>query len=77
MPDEGRLRLGLAPRGVPQVLNGSGKEDTTKRRTALNLGLIAAVSPQTLTNVLHDSAGEAAHWPYTPLARLSLPSARV
>jgi hypothetical protein len=40
-------------------LTGSGTEDTTKRRTALTLGLVAALSPDTLTSVLHDSAGEA------------------
>ncbi len=59
MTDEGRLRLGLAPRGGLLGVNGSGTEDTTKRRTALNLGLVAAVSPETLTSVLRDSAGEA------------------
>ncbi len=59
LPDEARLRLGLAPRGGLLVAQGSGKEDTAKRRTALNLGLVAAISPETLTSVLRDSAGEA------------------
>ncbi len=59
MPDQARLRLGLAPRSGLLGLNGSGTEDSTKRRTALNLGLVAAVSPDTLTSVLRDSAGEA------------------
>ncbi len=59
MPDAARLRLGLAPRGGLLGVTGSGKEDATKRRTALNLGLVAAVSPETLTSVLRDSAGEA------------------
>jgi hypothetical protein len=59
LPDEARLRLGLAPRGGLLGLTGSGTEDTAKRRTALNLGLVAAVSPETLTSVLRDSAGKA------------------
>ncbi|MGH3885483.1 MAG: helix-turn-helix domain-containing protein [Pseudonocardiaceae bacterium] len=59
MPDEARLRLGLAPRGGLLGLAGSGTEGTTKRRTALNLGLVAAISPETLISVLYDSAGEA------------------
>jgi tetratricopeptide (TPR) repeat protein len=59
MPDECRLRLGLAPGGVPLPWNGPGKEDATKRRTALNLGLVAALSPETLGGVLRDSADEA------------------
>ncbi|MGH3698100.1 MAG: hypothetical protein ACRDQY_01240 [Pseudonocardiaceae bacterium] len=59
LPDAARLRLGLAPRGELLGLNGSGAEDTTKRRTALNLGLVTALSPETLTSVLRDSAGEA------------------
>ena len=60
LPDQARLRLGLAPRGgLLSVTRGSGKEDTTKRRTALTLGLVTAVSPETLTAVLRDSAGEA------------------
>jgi len=59
LPDEGRLRLGLAPRGRLLGVTGSGKEDTTKRRTAITLGLVAAVSPETLASVLRDSAGEA------------------
>lgn len=59
IPDAARLRLGLAPRGGRLVVKGSGKEDTTKRRTALTLGLVTALSPETLTRVLRDSAGEA------------------
>ena len=59
LPDEGRLRLGLAPRGRLLGAQGSRKEDTTKRRTAITLGLVAAVSPETLASVLRDSAGEA------------------
>ncbi|MGH3885131.1 MAG: hypothetical protein ACRDSZ_00950 [Pseudonocardiaceae bacterium] len=59
IPDAGRLRLGLAPRGGLRDVNRSGTEGTTKRRTALNLGLVAALSPGTLTSVLRDSAGEA------------------
>ncbi|MGH8918839.1 MAG: helix-turn-helix domain-containing protein, partial [Actinomycetes bacterium] len=59
MPDTARLRLGLAPRDRSSVVKGSGKEDTTKRRTALHLGVTATVSPQTLYQVLRDSAGEA------------------
>jgi tetratricopeptide (TPR) repeat protein len=59
LPDEARLRLGLAPRGGLLVAQGSGKEDTAKRRTALNVGIVAAISPETLTSVLRDSAGEA------------------
>jgi transcriptional regulator with XRE-family HTH domain len=48
MPDHARLWLGLAP-----------KEDAMRRRTALGLGLMAALSPQSLTDVLRDSAAEA------------------
>ncbi len=59
MPDQARVRLGLAPRGGLPAANGSGKEDATKRRTALNLGLLAAISPEALASVLHESAGEA------------------
>jgi hypothetical protein len=59
LPDQARLRLGLAPRRGLLDVNGSGTEDATKRRTALNLGLVTAISPETLTNVLRDSAGEA------------------
>ena len=59
MPDATRVRLGLAPRDRRLVLKGSGKEDATKRRTALNLGVATAVSPETLWQVLRDSAGEA------------------
>jgi hypothetical protein len=73
LPDEGRLRLGLAPRGGLLAAQGSGKEDTAKRRTALTLGLVTAISPETLTSVLRDSASE--QWsspaprPYPPSAR--------
>src|SRR5215204_4886754 len=52
MPDDSRVRLGLAPRdsgGVP-------------RRTALGIGLIAAISPATLTVVLRESAAEAVEY---------------
>ncbi|MGH3886220.1 MAG: helix-turn-helix domain-containing protein [Pseudonocardiaceae bacterium] len=59
MPDAARVRLGLAPRGKALTWNGPGKEDDTKRRTALNLGVAAAVSPETLWQVLRDSAGDA------------------
>jgi len=59
MPDAARMRLGLAPRGKALALNGPGKEDATKRRTALHLGVVVAVSPETLWQVLRDSAGEA------------------
>ncbi len=59
MPDAARLRLGLAPRGGLLGLNGSGTENATKRRTALHLGLVTALSPETLTSVLRDSADEA------------------
>src|SRR5262245_4604032 len=59
MPDLARMRLGLAPRDRQLTLRRSGKEDATKRRTALSLGLLTAVSPETLGGVLRDSAGEA------------------
>jgi hypothetical protein len=59
LPDEGRLRLGLAPRGGLLAAQESGKEDTANRRTALTLGLLTAISPETLTSVLRDSASEA------------------
>ncbi|MGH3930432.1 MAG: helix-turn-helix domain-containing protein [Pseudonocardiaceae bacterium] len=58
MPDTARVRLGLAPHDRSLVVKGSEKEDTTKRRTALNLGVVAAVSPETLRQVLRDSADE-------------------
>ncbi|MGQ0777500.1 MAG: helix-turn-helix domain-containing protein, partial [Pseudonocardiales bacterium] len=58
MPDTARLRLGLAPRSGLLGLTQS-KEDTANRRTALNLGLVTALSPETLTSALRDSAGEA------------------
>jgi transcriptional regulator with XRE-family HTH domain len=48
MPDEARMRLGLAP-----------KEDPMKRRTALGLGMMAALSPATLATALRESAAEA------------------
>jgi len=48
MPDGARLRLGLAP-----------KEEHMRRRTALGIGLAAAISPSTLTTVLRESAAEA------------------
>jgi tetratricopeptide (TPR) repeat protein len=48
MPDQARMRLGLAPKGV----------DTVRRRTALGAGLVA-LSPATLTAVLGESAAEA------------------
>ncbi len=59
MPDTARVRLGLAPRGKALAWNESKKEDDTNRRTALNLGVATAVSPETLGQVLRDSAGEA------------------
>jgi len=59
LPDMAQLRLGLAPHGGLRSVQGSGKEDATKRRTALNLGLVTVISPETLTSVLRDSAGEA------------------
>lgn len=52
MPDDSRVRLGLAPResgGLP-------------RRTALGIGLVAALSPATLTAVLRESAAEAVEY---------------
>lgn len=48
MPDRARIQLGLAPR-----------EDAMRRRTALGIGLVAAISPATLTEVLRESAAEA------------------
>jgi tetratricopeptide (TPR) repeat protein/transcriptional regulator with XRE-family HTH domain len=59
LPDAARLRLGLAPRGGLLYVNGSETENTTKRRSAISLGLLTAISPETLTSVLRDSAGEA------------------
>jgi len=53
MPDDARTRLGLAPRG-----SGSG----LPRRIALGLGLVAAISPATLTAVLRESAAEAVEY---------------
>src|SRR5215211_790120 len=54
MPDEARMRLGLAPKEV----------DSVRRRTALGLSLVATLTPSTLTpstltNVLRESAAEA------------------
>jgi hypothetical protein len=49
MPDQARMWLGLAP-----------KEDPMKRRAALGVGIMTALSPQTLTSVLHDAAEEEA-----------------
>lgn len=49
MPDLARMRLGLAPKEV----------DIVRRRTALGLGLVGALSPSTLTGVLRESAAEA------------------
>jgi tetratricopeptide (TPR) repeat protein len=48
MPDHARRRLGLAP-----------KEESMKRRTALGLGVMAALDPSTLTSILRESAAEA------------------
>jgi transcriptional regulator with XRE-family HTH domain len=48
MPGDARMRLGLAP-----------KEEPMRRRTALGIGLVAAISPATLTEVLRESAAEA------------------
>lgn len=48
MPDETRMLMGLAP-----------KENAMRRRTALGIGLVAAISPATLTEVLRESAAEA------------------
>jgi tetratricopeptide (TPR) repeat protein len=58
MPDTARLRLGLAPRDDPLAWPGK-EEGATKRRTALSLSAVAAISPETLLDVLRDSAGEA------------------
>ena len=49
MPDDCRMRLGLAPKEV----------DSVRRRTALGIGLMAALSPSTVTAVLRESAAEA------------------
>lgn len=51
MPDDARIRLGLAPR-----------DSDLPRRIALGLGLVAAISPATLTAVLHESAAEAVEY---------------
>jgi transcriptional regulator with XRE-family HTH domain len=48
MPDDARILLGLAPR-----------DSGVRRRTALGIGLVAAISPATLTAVLRESAAEA------------------
>ena len=49
MPDEARMRLGLAPKEV----------DAMRRRAALGIGLIGVLSPATLAGALRDSAAEA------------------
>jgi hypothetical protein len=49
MPDEARMRLGLAPK----------EADAVRRRTALGASVIGALSPATLTAVLGESAAEA------------------
>ncbi|MGH3991399.1 MAG: helix-turn-helix domain-containing protein, partial [Pseudonocardiaceae bacterium] len=49
MPDQARMRLGLAPK----------EADAMRRRTALGLGLAAALSPTALTDILRESAAEA------------------
>jgi transcriptional regulator with XRE-family HTH domain len=48
MPDDARLRLGLAPNDNP-----------INRRTALSLGLLGALSPAALAATLQESAAEA------------------
>ena len=48
IPGQARARLGLA-----------SKEDPMHRRTALGIGLVAAMSPATLTEALRESAAEA------------------
>ena len=49
MPDECRMRLGLAPK----------ETDSVRRRTALGLGLAATLNPSTLADILRESAAEA------------------
>jgi tetratricopeptide (TPR) repeat protein len=49
MPDESRMRLGLVPKEL----------DLMRRRTALGLGLAAALSPAALTALVRDAAAEA------------------
>jgi hypothetical protein len=49
MPDECRMRLGLAPKEV----------DGVRRRTAFGLSLVTVLSPETLTDILRESAAEA------------------
>lgn len=49
MPDDSRMRLGLAPKEVNSV----------RRRAALGLGMMAALSPAMLATVLGESAAEA------------------
>ncbi|HET8682721.1 MAG TPA: helix-turn-helix domain-containing protein [Micromonosporaceae bacterium] len=48
VPGQARTRLGLAP-----------KEEPMHRRTALGIGLVAAISPATITEALRESAAEA------------------
>jgi transcriptional regulator with XRE-family HTH domain len=49
MPDDSRMRLGLAPT----------EGDSVRRRTTLGLGLAAALNPSALADVLRESAAEA------------------
>ena len=49
MPDEPRMRLGLAPKEV----------DGVRRRTALGIGLVSTLTPAALTSVLRESAAQA------------------
>lgn len=49
MPDTSRMQLGLAPKEV----------DSVRRRTALGLGLIGALNPAALADILGESAAEA------------------
>ena len=49
MPDDARMRLGLAPQDTEGM----------RRRTALGLGLAAALTPALLAEVLRESAAEA------------------
>jgi transcriptional regulator with XRE-family HTH domain len=49
MPDECRMRLGLAPK----------ETDAVRRRTALGLGMLGALSPAALATLVRDAAAEA------------------
>jgi tetratricopeptide (TPR) repeat protein len=49
MPDECRMRLGLAPK----------EADAMRRRTALGLGMLGALSPAALATLVRDAAAEA------------------